>query len=136
MGRTVSEIIASLPQEDQQRIEEEFQRLKQEVESLRELRRATGKAQADIAAALRIKQPSVSKIERQADMYISTLRSYVEAIGGELELTVRLPSRPPLRLRQLGDIVEHEPHRRRPSAAAKSRRRTGNGKGKRAAATR
>ena len=136
MGRTLSELIDSLPDEDQQRIEQEYQRLKQEVESLRELRQATGKAQADIAAALKIKQPSVSKIERQADMYISTLRSYVEAIGGELELTVRLPSRPPLRLRQLGDIVEQEPRRRRASAAAKSRRRTNNGKGKRAAAAR
>jgi len=136
MGRTVSEIIASLPKERQQRIEERFQQLKQEVESLRELRQATGKAQADIAAALKIKQPSVSKIERQADMYISTLRSYVEAIGGELELTVRLPSRPPLRLRQLGDMLEPEPRRRLPSPAAKSRRRTGNGKGKRPAAAR
>lgn len=134
MGRTLNDFIGSLPEEDQQRIEEEYQRLKQEVESLRELRLATGKAQAEIAAALKIKQPSVSKIERQADMYISTLRSYVEAIGGELELTVRLPSRPPLRLRQLGDIVENEPRRQQRSAAAKSRRPTG--KGKRAAATR
>jgi transcriptional regulator with XRE-family HTH domain len=132
MGRTLSEFISSLPEEDQRQIEEEFQRLKQEVESLRELRRATGKAQADIAAALKIKQPSVSKIEKQADMYISTLRSYVEAIGGELELTVRLPSRPPLRLLQLGDMVEAEP-RRRPSPAAKPRRRADSGK-RRAAA--
>ena len=136
MGRTLSEFIASLPKEDQQRIEEQFQQLKQEVESLRELRQATGKAQAEIAAALKIKQPSVSKIEKQADMYISTLRSYVEAIGGELELTVRLPSRPPLRLRQLGDMVEPEPRRRTASPSAKSRRRSSNGKGKRSAAAR
>ena len=135
MGRTVSEIIASLPKERQQRIEERFQQLKQEVESLRELRQVTGKAQVEIAAALKIKQPSVSKIERQADMYISTLRSYVEAIGGELELTVRLPSRPPLLLRQLGDMLGPEPRRRAASPAAKSRRRGANGKGKRPAAT-
>jgi hypothetical protein len=37
-------------------------------------------------------------------MYLSTLRSYVEAIGGKLELIVHLPSRPPLRLRRLADI--------------------------------
>jgi len=128
MGRTVSEIIASLPKERQQRIEEQFQQLNQEVESLRELRKATGKAQAEIAAVLKIKQPSVSKIEKQADMYISTLRSYVEAIGGELELTVRLPSRPPLRLLQLGDMVEPEPRRSRRSPAAKARRRSSNGR--------
>jgi transcriptional regulator with XRE-family HTH domain len=135
MGRTLSEIIGGLPKERQQRIEEQFQQLRQEVESLRELRQATGKAQAEIAAALKIKQPSVSKIERQADMYISTLRSYVEAIGGELELTVRLPSRPPLRLLQLSDMLEPRPRRgAASSAAATSRRRSGNGKGKRAAA--
>jgi transcriptional regulator with XRE-family HTH domain len=137
MGRTLSDFISSLPEEDQRRIEEQFQQLQQEVESLKELRRAAGKAQVEIAAALKIKQPSVSKIERQADMYISTLRSYVEAIGGELELTVRLPSRPPLRLRQLSDMLEPEPRRRAASAAAaKSRRRSSNGKRKRAAAAR
>jgi transcriptional regulator with XRE-family HTH domain len=52
------------------------------VEGLRELRKIAGKAQAEIAMALNIKQPSVSKIEKQTDMYLSTLRSYVEAIGG------------------------------------------------------
>ena len=105
MGRNLEEIIADLPAERQARIEARYQELKQDVESLSELRRATGKAQADIAAALNIKQPSVSKIEKQADMYLSTLRSYVEAIGGQLELVVKLPSRPALRLRHLGDVV-------------------------------
>jgi DNA-binding XRE family transcriptional regulator len=54
-----------------------------EVEGLRQLRQLAGKGQADIASALNIKQPSVSKIEKQTDMYLSTLRSYVEAVGGE-----------------------------------------------------
>ena len=43
---------------------------------------------------------------KQADMYLSTLRSYVEAIGGELELTVKLPDCPPLRIHHLGDLAE------------------------------
>jgi transcriptional regulator with XRE-family HTH domain len=106
MGRTIGEIIGSLPEEDQRRIEEHYRQLENEVETLRELREAAGKAQAHIAAALNIKQPSVSKIERQADMYLSTLRSYVEAIGGELELTVRFPSRPPVRLRRLTEALD------------------------------
>jgi transcriptional regulator with XRE-family HTH domain len=92
------------------RVDARYRELRQEVESLRHLRQVAGKAQADIAAALKIKQPSVSKIERQADMYLSTLRSYVNAIGGELELVVRLPSRPALHLQHLGDIfVEPKP---------------------------
>jgi hypothetical protein len=42
------------------------------------------------------------KIEKQADMYLSTLRSYVEAVGGKLELVIRLPSRPALYTAKLG----------------------------------
>ena len=104
MGRTLTEIIADQPPERQAAVEARYQELKQEVEGLRELRQIAGKAQADIATALHIKQPSVSKIEKQADMYLSTLRSYVEAIGGKLELVVNLPQRPALKLQNLGDI--------------------------------
>jgi transcriptional regulator with XRE-family HTH domain len=113
LGPTLAEVIESLPKEDQEDIEREFQRLNNEVETLRELRETAGKAQAHIAAALNIKQPSVSKIERQTDMYLSTLRGYVEAIGGELELTVRFPSRSPVRIRKLGEALDTaEPSRR------------------------
>ena len=105
MGRTLDDVVAGLPKRRRKRIEARFEELKQQVESLGELRRVAGKAQADIASTLGIKQPSVSKIEKQADMYLSTLRSYVEAIGGELDLVVRLPSRPPLRIERLGDVA-------------------------------
>ena len=69
MGRNLNQIIAALPPERQERIDARYQELKQEVDGLRELRQIAGKAQADIATALNIKQPSVSKIEKQADMY-------------------------------------------------------------------
>lgn len=109
MGRTLDQIIAKLPPERRERVEARYRELKQEVEGLRELRELAGKAQVEVASALHIKQPSVSKIEKQADMYISTLRSYVEAIGGELELIVRLPSRPALRLHHLRDATADQP---------------------------
>lgn len=105
MGRNLNEIITALPPERQEGIEARYQELRQEVEGLRELRLITGKAQADIATTLKIKQPSVSKIEKQADMYLSTLRSYVEAVGGKLELVVKLPERPTLHLHNLGDAL-------------------------------
>jgi DNA-binding XRE family transcriptional regulator len=105
MGRSLNEIIAALPPEEQAEIDARYQDMKLDVEGLRELRQIAGKAQAEIAYALNIKQPSVSQIERQTDMYVSTLRSFVEAMGGELELTVKLPKRPPLRIHQLGDAV-------------------------------
>ncbi|AXA37956.1 XRE family transcriptional regulator [Rhizobium leguminosarum] len=104
MGRSITDVIASLPRDQQEQVEARYQELRQEVESLRELRLIAGKAQEDVATALNIKQPSVSKIEKQADMYLSTLRSYVEAIGGRLELTVKLPSHPTLKLQGLGDV--------------------------------
>jgi DNA-binding XRE family transcriptional regulator len=105
MGRTLDQVIAELPPERQERVEARYRELKQEVEALRELREIAGKAQRDVAAALRIKQPSVSKIEKQTDMYLSTLRNYIEAIGGKLELVVKLPRRPAIRLNQLGDAL-------------------------------
>lgn len=116
MGRNLNDIIAALPPGEQEAIEARYQDMKQEVEGLRELRQIAGKAQAEIASALNIKQPSVSQIERQTDMYLSTLRSYVEAVGGELELTVKLPKRPALRIHQLGDADAP------PQAPARSRR--------------
>jgi DNA-binding XRE family transcriptional regulator len=113
MARSLNDFIAELPPERQAEIEARYQVLKQEVEGLREMRQIAGKAQEDIATALNIKQPSVSKIEKQADMYLSTLRSYVEAIGGKLELTVKLPGRPALRLQGLSDgtVADDRPTR-------------------------
>ena len=105
MGRTLSEMIDALPKERRERVDARYRELKDEVESLRELRKAAGKAQAEIAATLKVKQPSISKIEKQTDMYLSTLRSYVEAIGGELDLVVRLPRRRVMRLHRLGEVL-------------------------------
>jgi len=105
MGRTIDEVIAELPPERRERIESRYRELRQEVDGLRGLREIAGKAQRDVAAALQIKQPSVSKIEKQTDMYLSTLRSYVEAIGGKLEMVVKLPKRPAMRLHQFGDAL-------------------------------
>src|SRR5438876_2229483 len=118
MGRTLNEVLDALPKGRRERIHARYRELHDEVECLKELREAAGKAQADIAAALKIKQPSISKIERQTDMYLSTLRRYVEAIGGELDVIVRFPSRPALRLRRLGEMLtgSGKPARRRPAA--------------------
>jgi len=119
MDRAFSRIVSSLPR---QRSGKRHQELMQEVKSLRELRLIAGKAQADVATALQIKQPSVSKIETQVDMYLSTLRAYVEAIGGELELVVRLRERPALRLYRLGDALGRTS--RSPPQGGPRRRRT------------
>lgn len=106
MARTLDSVLDSLPKARRDRIEARYQTLKSEVESLQALRKAVGKAQIEVATTLHISQPSVSKIEKQADMYISTLRNFVTAIGGDLDLVVRFPHQPPIHLNSLGEITE------------------------------
>jgi DNA-binding XRE family transcriptional regulator len=59
---------------------------------LSEIRERAGKSQQQLADRLGIKQPSLSKLEKQSDMQISTLRRIVKALGGELEVSARFPA--------------------------------------------
>ena len=58
---------------------------------LGEVRQLAGKSQQEVAEALGMKQPSLSKLEKQSDMQISTLRKIVQALGGELQILARFP---------------------------------------------
>jgi len=58
---------------------------------LSEVRQLAGKSQQEVAETLGMKQPSLSKLEKQADMQISTLQKIVRALGGELEVLARFP---------------------------------------------
>ncbi len=58
---------------------------------LNELRLARGLSQKTLAALLKVEQPAIAKLERRTDMYISTLRSHIEAMGGALEIIARFP---------------------------------------------
>ena len=62
------------------------------------------RSQEQIARSLGIKQPSVLKIERQANLYLSTLRRVIEAAGGKLELRVELPGTGAFTLTGVGEI--------------------------------
>ncbi|SRR6185312_1237405 len=64
--------------------------LKREM-ALHELRQARERSQQDLARELKVGQPAVAKLERRADMYVSNLRRYIEALGGSLEITARFP---------------------------------------------
>jgi len=57
--------------------------------SLREAREMAGKTQSEVADLARMAQSEVSKVERRDDRLISTVRNYIEALGGELELVAR-----------------------------------------------
>ena len=75
------------------------------MEGLKALRELAERSQEQIAHALGVKQPSVLKMERQADLYLSTLRRFVEAAGGALELRVELPGKGVFHLTGMGEIT-------------------------------
>ena len=104
MPQTHEEVMARLPAARRERIEARAAQLHSEVEGLKALRKLAMRSQEQIAQSLGIKQPSVLKIERQTDLYLSTLRRFVEAAGGTLELRVELPGTGAFTLTGLGDI--------------------------------
>jgi len=59
--------------------------------ALDELREARSMTQEHLSKILRVKQSSISKMERRADMYVSTLQSFVKAMGGELRIEAVFP---------------------------------------------
>ena len=100
--------------EERVQIEAHAQTLIAEEMSLRELRKAMGKTQAELARKLKKPQATVSRMERQSDMLISTLDKVVHALGGCVRIVAELPGRKPLFLTGLADLAD--------SAAAKDRR--------------
>lgn len=104
MARSLDDALADLPSDRRARIEARAAALVEDVEGLRAVRKLAGKTQAQIAAALGKKQPSVQKMESQADLYVSTLRRFVEAAGGTVEIRVTLPGRAPLKLTAFSEL--------------------------------
>ena len=75
---------------------------------LHELRQAMQMSQDQLARELRVKQANISKIERRTDMYISTLRSYIQAMGGDLEIIARF-SHGSIKIDQFEDLKSARP---------------------------
>ena len=112
MARKLDDVMAALPAERRARIEQRAM----ELATLKDLRAAAQKTQEDLAAALGVGQDSISRLERRSDMLLSTLRHYVESMGGKLELVAQFPDRPPVVIEHLG--VEHAPRHRSSRARA------------------
>lgn len=73
--------------------------------SLRELRHAVSKTQEAVARTLNMGQDGVSRLEKRSDLLLSTLRNYVEAVGGSLTLVAQFPDREPVAIGALGEIA-------------------------------
>jgi transcriptional regulator with XRE-family HTH domain len=106
MPTTLGAKLAALPPDRRARIESRAAEIIEEEMTLAQLRSAMRRTQADMAERLRMKQASVSRLERRNDMLLSTLRSYVRAAGGELDLVARFPEGRAVRIRSLADLDE------------------------------
>lgn len=104
LGRTLEQLLDALSPEDRAAVEARSAELHAEVEGLKALRKLAARSQEQIAQSLGIKQPAIVKIERQTDLYLSTLRRFVEAAGGTLELRVELPGCGVMRLTGMGEL--------------------------------
>jgi transcriptional regulator with XRE-family HTH domain len=79
---------------------------------LQDLRKAMNRTQVELARALNVGQDTVSRYEQRSDMLLSTLKDYVEAMGGELDSVGRFPYRRPVRIKALRDLSDETRTRR------------------------
>lgn len=80
----------SMSASSQERIKKKLKLLRQEM-ALAEVRKAMSLTQTDLAEVLHIKQAAVARLENRTDMYISSLRKYITALGGDLDIIARFP---------------------------------------------
>lgn len=89
--KSVKVLFEKLSPESRARIDARVREMKEEM-LLAELRKLADMTQAEVAESLGISQPEISRLEGQEDMQISTLAKLVRALGGELEISVKLPN--------------------------------------------
>jgi DNA-binding XRE family transcriptional regulator len=99
MARKLDDVMASLPASRRKRVEQRAM----ELATLKDLRKAAKQTQQDLALALGVGQDTISRLEQRSDMLLSTLRHYVESMGGKLELVAQFPNRPPMVIGKLGE---------------------------------
>jgi DNA-binding XRE family transcriptional regulator len=108
MGRSFKDVVAALPKDEQAAIQSQNDTLKREYMALQEIRKAMSLTQKDVAAKLHIAQDGVSRIEKRSDLMISTLRKYIEAMGGELNIIAELPNLPPIHISAFSQSTNHK----------------------------
>ena len=123
MATTLKDKMKALPAKRRKKVEARTAQLIAEELSLRDLRKARAKTQVAVAKELGINQEGVSRLEKRSDLMLSTLRNYIEAMGGELHLLAEFPDRPPVHLRGLAGMEEEKKTGRRAPAKAGRRHR-------------
>jgi DNA-binding transcriptional regulator YiaG len=90
--------------EAKERIEAKVEQVSREMD-LAEVRRALKLSQEELAETLHVGQAAVAKIEKRTDMYVSTLRRFIRAMGGELDIVARFPDRS-ITIKNFRDLAE------------------------------
>jgi len=103
---TLDNYEATLPPERLAAIDRDYQKLLQRVRDLQAIRDLVGQSQTELAARMGTNQGALSKLERKTDFALRILRRFVRQLGGELDIVVRLPGRPPIRLDRLSDASD------------------------------
>lgn len=104
MTTTLRSKLKKLPAARRKKINKRAKELIAEEMTLRDLRKALELTQADLSEKLHMKQEAISRLERRSDLLLSTLISYIEAMGGELNITAKFPHRPPVKVTGFEDI--------------------------------
>jgi DNA-binding XRE family transcriptional regulator len=94
-----------MPDDERSEVESRTTEILAELDGLAELRRLAELTQAQVAETLDVRQPTVHQIEKRTDLYLSTLRRFVAAAGGELELRVSLPGKGTFKLTGVGELT-------------------------------
>jgi DNA-binding XRE family transcriptional regulator len=115
MTVSLEEMLAEESEESRARIRLLAEEMRAEM-NLREVRRLRKLTQSRLSKKLKIGQEGVSRIEKRSDLYLSTLRSYVEGVGGKLTLMVQFPDRPPVILTGLGENADASKNRAKKKA--------------------
>ena len=102
MAKNYQELRAKMSAEARAVSDSEYQRLVEEM-SLHQLRKARELTQSKIAEELHIGQGDVSKLERRTDMYVSTLTSYLQAVGADLEIRAVFPDGRAVKITQFAE---------------------------------
>ena len=108
MAKKLNEVIKKFPQERQKKIEARSQELIAEYMTLQDLRKARELTQERMAELLKIRQDSVSRLEKRSDLLLSTLRSYINAMGGKLKLIAEFPDRPTIILTGIAELKDED----------------------------
>ena len=104
MAHTLRNKLKRLPAARRKKINKRAEDLIAKEMTLRDLRKALALTQADISSKLHMNQEAISRMERRSDLLLSTLVTYIKAMGGELTLTAKFPNRPPITLSGFDEI--------------------------------